>query len=88
MSAKSIPPALILPHKVGGENKCDHASLLQCPIVDEIKSKGKTDISKIISDLVEAGECRCAETNPSGGCCLGNVYDAIKIILQKISGQK
>lgn len=45
---------------------------------NEIKTKGSTDIPKIISQRVKAGECRCEETNPSGGCCLGNVYRAIK----------
>ena len=33
MDAKSIPPTLILPLKGGGENKRNHASLLQCLIV-------------------------------------------------------
>ncbi len=37
-----------------------------------------TDIQKIITQRVKAGECRCEETNPSGGCCLGNVSKAIK----------
>lgn len=44
----------------------------------DIKTKGSTDIPKIITQRVKAGECRCEETNPSGGCCLGNVAKAIK----------
>lgn len=47
-------------------------------IREDIKTKGKTNIPQIISARVKAGECRCEETNPSGGCCLGNIYKAIK----------
>ena len=45
---------------------------------DDIHRNGNTDIQKIITQRVKAGECRCEETNPSGGCCLGNVSRAIK----------
>lgn len=45
---------------------------------DDIRLKGDTDIQKIITQRVKAGECRCEETNPSGGCCLGAVSKAIK----------
>ncbi len=47
-------------------------------IRDEIRLKGETQIQNIITQRVRAGECRCEETNPSGGCCLGNVAKAIK----------
>lgn len=45
---------------------------------NDICSKGSTDIPKIITERVKAGECRCEITNPSGTCCLGNVYRAVK----------
>jgi len=45
---------------------------------EDIKAKGSTEIPKVITQRVKAGECRCEETNPSGGCCLGNVAKAIK----------
>lgn len=45
---------------------------------DDIRSKGATDIPKIITERVKAGECRCEVTNPSGTCCLGSVYRAVK----------
>ncbi len=45
---------------------------------DDIRSKGDTEIQKTITQRVKAGECRCEETNPSGGCCLGSVAKAIK----------
>ncbi len=45
---------------------------------DDIRRNGDTDIQRIITDRVKAGECRCEEKNPSGGCCLGNVAKAIQ----------
>ena len=45
---------------------------------DDIRRNSNTDIQKNITQRVKAGECRCEETNPSGGCCLGNVSRAIK----------
>ena len=45
---------------------------------EDIRLKGDTDIQRIITERVKAGECRCEEANPSGGCCLGNVARAIK----------
>ncbi len=48
-------------------------------IRDDIRLKDDTDIQKIITQRVKAGECRCEETNPSGGCCLGTIAKAIKL---------
>ena len=45
---------------------------------DDIRRQNDTDILSVITDRVRAGECRCEETNPSGGCCLGIVAKAIK----------
>ncbi len=45
---------------------------------EDIRAKGSTNIPKIITERVRAGECRCEVANPSGTCCLGNVYKAIK----------
>ncbi len=47
-------------------------------IRDDIRQRGDTEIHMIIVQRVLAGECRCEETNPSGGCCLGDVARAIK----------
>jgi len=47
-------------------------------VFDDIRLKGNTDVQKVITQRVRAGECRCEETNPSGGCCLGNISRAIK----------
>ncbi len=45
---------------------------------EDIRLKGDTDIQRVITERVRAGECWCEETNPSGGCCLGTVSRAIK----------
>lgn len=47
-------------------------------IRDDIQAKSTSDIPQIIAARVKAGECRCEETNPSGGCCLGDIHRAIK----------
>lgn len=47
-------------------------------IREDIRRTGDTNIQQIITERVKAGECRCEEANPSGGCCLGSVAKAIK----------
>ena len=47
-------------------------------IHDDIRRNNDTDIQRIITERVKAGECRCEETNPSGGCCLGTVAKTIR----------
>jgi len=70
--------------RVGIKETEDPAPLCYCfgydrkAVHDEIRETGKTDIQQKITERVRAGECRCEETNPSGGCCLGNVSKAIK----------
>ena len=70
--------------RVGIKETEDPAPLCYCfgydrkDVRDDIRRTGKTDIQRKITERVRAGECRCEETNPSGGCCLGNVAKAIK----------
>ena len=45
---------------------------------DDIRRTGETEIQKIITQRIRAGECRCEETNPSGACCLGTVVRTVK----------
>ncbi len=45
---------------------------------DDIRRTGDTEIQKIITQRTRAGECRCEETNPSGGCCLGTVVKTVR----------
>ncbi len=70
--------------RVGLKEREDPVPLCYCfgydraTIRADIKRSEDTDIPKIIAGRVRAGECRCEETNPSGGCCLGSIYRAIK----------
>ncbi len=47
-------------------------------IQEDFRNKGSTEILKIITARVKAGECQCELTNPSGTCCLGDVSRAVK----------
>jgi Zinc binding domain len=70
--------------RVGIKEKQDPIPLCYCfdidkkAIRDDLRAKSRTDIPKIIAARVKAGECRCEFTNPSGRCCLGDVYQAVK----------
>ena len=70
--------------RVGIKETEDPVSLCYCfgyeqkDVRDDIRRTGKTEIQIKIAERVRAGECRCEETNPSGGCCLGNVAKSIK----------
>jgi hypothetical protein len=70
--------------RVGIKEKVDPIPLCYCfdfhkkAIWDDIRSKGTTDIPKIITQRIKAGECRCEVTNPSGTCCLSDIYRAVK----------
>jgi hypothetical protein len=70
--------------RVGIKEKEDPIPLCYCfdfdrkAIWNDIRSTGKTDIPRVITDRVKAGECRCKITNPRGSCCLGDVYQAVK----------
>lgn len=74
----------LLTVRVGIKETADPIPLCYCfgydrqAVREDIRLKGDTDIQRIVTERVRAGECRCEETNPSGGCCLGNVARAIK----------
>ena len=69
--------------RVGIKEKDDPIPLCYCfdfdrkEIWDDIRRTGKTDIPKLITRRVKAGECRCQVTNPRGSCCLGDIYRAV-----------
>ncbi len=48
-------------------------------IFEQIKQQGKSTAVKEISARVKSGECECEKKNPSGRCCLGNIYKVIRI---------
>jgi Zinc binding domain len=70
--------------RVGIKEKEDPIQFCYCfdfdrkAIWDDIRLKGTTDIPRMITDRVKAGECRCEVTNPRGSCCLGDIYRAVK----------
>lgn len=49
-------------------------------IVRELATRGTTTAFEIIQKEVKAGNCACQVRNPSGGCCLSEVRQAIKEI--------
>ena len=74
----------LLTVRVGIKETADPIPLCYCfgydrqAVREDIRRQGDTDIQRVITRRVRAGECRCEETNPSGGCCLGSVARAIK----------
>lgn len=73
--------------RVGLKEKADPIPLCYCFGFDEadargeISSTGRSTIPQRISALIRQGMCACAERNPSGACCLGEVNRAIKRLL-------
>lgn len=69
--------------RVGIKEREDPIPLCYCfgfdrkSVRDDVSRTGDTDIQRVITARVRAGECRCEDTNPSGGCCLGEVSHAI-----------
>ncbi len=47
-------------------------------IFEQIKQLGYSTAVQEISAKVKAGECTCDISNPSGRCCLGNVYKVVR----------
>ena len=70
--------------RVGIKEQADPIPICYCfnydrqTIQADFRNKGSTEIPKIITDRVKAGECQCEVTNPSGTCCLGDVSRAVK----------
>lgn len=75
----------LLKVRVGIKETDDPAPLCYCfgydrrAIREDIRRRGDTDIQRVITARVRAGECRCEEVNPSGSCCLGTVARDIKL---------
>jgi Zinc binding domain len=83
-SGEQVITASQLSVRVGIKEKDDPIPLCYCfdfdrnAIRDDIRFEGTTDIPKMITQRIKAGECRCQVTNPSGNCCLGDIYRAVK----------
>ena len=73
--------------RVGLKEKADPIPLCYCFGFDEadargeISSTGRSTIPQRISALIRQEMCACAERNPSGACCLGEVNRVIKRLL-------
>lgn len=73
--------------RVGLKEKADPIPLCYCFGFDEadargeISNTGRSTIPQRISALIKQGMCACAERNPSGACCLGEVNRVIKRLL-------
>lgn len=50
-------------------------------IQEEWARTGKTTAVDVIKAELKAGGCRCEVTNPSGGCCLGDVIQEVKVLV-------
>lgn len=83
-SGKEVITTSQLSVRVGIKETKDPIPLCYCfnfdrkAIWDDIRLKGTTDIPRIITQRIKAGECRCKVTNPSGSCCLGDINRAVK----------
>ena len=83
-SGKEVITTSQLSVRVGIKETEDPIPLCYCfnfdrkAIWDDIRSKGATDIPKIIAQRIKAGDCRCEVTNPSGSCCLGDIHRVVK----------
>lgn len=83
-SGKHIVSKSRLKVRVGIKEKEDPIPLCYCfgfsraDIFKEVEEKGDTEIPAYIRGKVKAGECFCERSNPSGGCCLGDVGRAVK----------
>jgi hypothetical protein len=71
--------------RVGIKERVDPIPVCYCfgfdrkAIRDDIRRTGATGIQQMITSRVRAGECRCEDANPSGGCCLGEVSRQIRL---------
>ncbi len=48
---------------------------------EEIARTGRSTVVERIAAEIQAGNCACEIKNPSGGCCLGEVSQAVKALL-------
>jgi hypothetical protein len=70
--------------RVGFKEHQDPVPLCYCFGVDraairaEVRLRGDSDAQRDITARVRAGECRCEDTNPAGGCCLPDIAHALR----------
>lgn len=49
----------------------------------EIQTAGRSTVVESITEGIKAGQCACEVRNPEGSCCLGNVRQAVKKIVEQ-----
>lgn len=49
----------------------------------EIRQTGNSSISKLVSQFIKEKLCSCEIRNPAGACCLGEMTQTVKRILQE-----
>ena len=55
---------------------------------EEIVAQGRSTAAETITAEVQARNCSCEVKNPSGKCCLGEVYEAIQQIQKELSREE
>jgi hypothetical protein len=79
--------------RVGLKETDDSAPLCYCfgftraILFQELRTAGQSQIPKLVSAELKAGNCACEVRNPQGSCCLGNIAAAIKT-WQKMCSQR
>lgn len=74
--------------RVGQKETSDDRKICYCfnytanDLKNEIQTTGNSTIPEQIKEHCRKGEDRCSETNPQGGCCLGNVAAITKPLLE------
>jgi len=72
--------------RVGVKERCAPRPLCYCfghsaeSIREEWVRTGKSTVLDSIKAEVKAGNCHCEVTNPSGGCCLGDIAKELKAL--------
>src|SRR5262249_26483561 len=75
--------------RVGLKEKGDAIPLCYCfgfskeDVREEIRTQGRTTIFHRIKSLVKNAMCACAERNPSGACCLGDVARVVERLMHE-----
>ena len=51
---------------------------------EELSVTGRSTVADRIIKEIQAGRCSCETSNPSGACCLGEVNESIRAIVEEL----